>query len=146
MNKYFKGAIIFGTGVIGGFGACGGFVIKKILMTDDLREFLIKKASKKILNSIYGKSNYYNYYRDTDTKTGAFIFESRGEAEEVLSRMNELIDTYGLVSVADAYDLCGTTSVYTDNKRGWTNLDGAEVIRIRGGYYKLCLPKALPIW
>lgn len=117
MNKYFKGAIIFGSGAIGGFGACGGFVIKKIFMTDDLREFLIKKASKKILNSIYGKSNYY---RDTDGKADEFIFENRVEAEEVLLRMNELIDTYGFVSVADVHDLCGTTSVYTDNKRGWT--------------------------
>ena len=143
MNKYCKGAIIFGTGVIGGFGVCGGFVIKKILMTDDLRKFLIRKISKKILNSAYGTSDRY---RDTDTKADVFIFDSRSGAEEVLSRMHELIDTYGLVSVADVHDLCGTTSIYTDSKHGWTNLDSAEIIRVRGGSYKLCLPKVLPIY
>lgn len=141
MNKYFKGAIIFGTGVIGGFGACGGFVIKKILMTDDLREFLIKKISKKILNSIYGKSNCY---RDTDTKADAFIFESRNEAERVLNAMKELIEQYGIVTVSDVHDLCNTDSVYTDSKYGWTNLGEAEVIRVRAGY-KLSLPIALPL-
>lgn len=141
MNRYFKGAIIFGTGVIGGIGLCGGFVIKTILVTNDLREFLIKKVSKKILNSIYGTPKYY---RDTDIKPDSFLFESREKAEEVLSRMNELIDTYGAVSVSDVCDLCGMTSVYTDNKYGWTNLGEAEVIRVRAGY-KLSLPIALPL-
>lgn len=72
------------------------------------------------------------------------ILESRGEAEEVLSRMDELIDMYGTVSVADMYDLVGKTCAYTDNKYGWTNIRNAEPIRVRDGYM-LKLPKALPI-
>lgn len=73
------------------------------------------------------------------------VLESRGEAEEVLARMDELIDTYGIVSVADLYDLVGITGNYTDNKYGWTNIRNAEAIRARGGGYILKLPKALPI-
>ena len=73
------------------------------------------------------------------------ILESRGEAEEVLSRMDELIDTYGFVTVADLYDLVGKTCNYTDNKYGWTNLRNAEPVRVRGGEYMLRLPKAFPI-
>lgn len=72
------------------------------------------------------------------------ILESRGEAEDVLSRMDELIDMYGTVSVADMYDLVGKTCNYTDNKYGWTNIRNAEPIRVRDGYM-LKLPKALPI-
>lgn len=72
------------------------------------------------------------------------ILESRGEAEAVLSQMNDLIDTYGMVSVADLYDLVGISGDYTDNKYGWTNIRNAEVIRGRDGY-ALSLPKALPI-
>ena len=72
------------------------------------------------------------------------ILDSRGEAEEVLARMDELIDAYKIVSVADLYDLVGITCDYTDNKYGWTNLRNAEVIRVRDGY-KIKLPKALPI-
>lgn len=101
--------------------------------------------------------NYYDRrdddrYRDRDrdrVRTSAYSFDdivldSRGEAEEVLARMDELIDQYGIVSVADLYDLVGITGNYTDNKYGWTNIRNAEPIRVRDGYM-LRLPKALPI-
>ena len=73
------------------------------------------------------------------------ILDSRGEAEEVLDKMFELLDTYQFVSVADLYDLVGITGNYTDNKYGWTNLRGAEPVRMRDGGYALKLPKAYPI-
>lgn len=101
--------------------------------------------------------NYYDRrdddrYRDRDrdrVRTSAYsfddiVFDSRGEAEEVLARMDELIDQYGIVSVADLYDLVGVSGNYTDNKYGWTNIRNAEPIGVRGGYM-LRLPKALPI-
>lgn len=72
------------------------------------------------------------------------VLETRSEAEEVLTRMDEAIDTYGVVSVADLYDLVGISGNYTDNKYGWTNIKNAEPIRVRDGYL-LKLPKALPI-
>lgn len=72
------------------------------------------------------------------------ILDSRGEAEDVLSRMDELIDNYGIVSVADFYDLCGITGSYTDNKYGWTDIRSAQVVRVRDGY-KIKLPRALPL-
>ena len=65
--------------------------------------------------------------------------------EEVLDKMFELLDTYQFVSVADLYDLVGVTGNYTDNKYGWTNLRGAEPVRMRDGGYALKLPKAYPI-
>jgi len=88
-------------------------------------------------------------YGSTRTRSGYnfddIYLESRGEAEEVLSRMDELIDMYGVVSVADLYDLVGITGNYTDNKYGWTNIRNAEPVRAMGGGYMLKLPKALPI-
>lgn len=71
------------------------------------------------------------------------ILDTRREAEDVLNRMDDLIDAYGMVSVADLYDLVGVTGNYTDNKYGWTNLRNAEVRRTRDGYL-IKLPKALP--
>ena len=70
------------------------------------------------------------------------ILETRGEAEEVLSSMDELIETYGSVSVADMYDLVGISCEYTDNKYGWKNIRSAEPVRVRDGYM-LKLPRAL---
>lgn len=72
------------------------------------------------------------------------ILESRGEAEKVLGCMDDMIDTYGFVSVADMYDLVGKSCNYTDNNYGWTSLRNAEPVRVRDGYV-LRLPKALPI-
>lgn len=72
------------------------------------------------------------------------VIESRGEAEEVLTRMDELLETYKMVTVADFYDLVGVTCDYTDNNYGWTSLRSAEVVRVRDGYI-IKLPRALPI-
>lgn len=72
------------------------------------------------------------------------VLETRGEAEKVLSCMDDMIDTYGFVSVADMYDLVGKSCSYTDNNYGWTSLRNAEPVRVRDGYV-LRLPKALPI-
>lgn len=73
------------------------------------------------------------------------VLETRGEAEEVLSHMDDLIETYGIVSVADLYDLIGyTNGSYNDNKWGWTNIRTAEPIHVRDGYL-LKLPKVCPI-
>ena len=111
-----------------------------------------------------GRSNadrvsYRNYY-DRDTRASRMIdrgntpysgysyddiiLSTRGEAEDVLSRMDELIEAYGLVRVADLYDLVGITGNYTDNKYGWTNIRNAEILRVRDGYM-IKMPRAIPI-
>ena len=81
----------------------------------------------------------YSGYLDRD-----IILSSRGEAEDVLARMDELMDTYGLVRVADLYDLVGITGNYTDNKYGWTNIRNAEIVHVRDGYL-IKMPRAVPI-
>ena len=103
------------------------------------------------------KVSYSKYYEDRDDdyrRTSRrravgydyedVILESRREAEEVLNRMEDLIDTYGVVSVADLYDLVGISGNYTDNKYGWTNLRSAGVERTRDGYL-IYLPKVKPL-
>lgn len=60
--------------------------------------------------------------------------ESRGEAEDVLSHLVDLIEDYGVASVADYYELLGVDSHFTDQKFGWTNVRDAYVERIRNGY------------
>lgn len=69
------------------------------------------------------------------------VLETRVEAEEVLDRMEDMIDKYDHVSVADFYELCGVSSNYTDNKWGWFQLNGANVSRTRGGGYLVSLPR-----
>lgn len=125
-------------------------------------EDIITKGIRMLLRGDVGKSSktnasYVSYRQYSDTRDHDYsesrrngysyddiVLESRGEAEEVISSMDALIDTYGKVSVADMYDLVGKSCRYTDNKYGWKNLKNAEPIRVRDGYM-LKLPKAMPI-
>lgn len=72
------------------------------------------------------------------------IIPDRGEAEEVLIRMRESIDTYGMVSVGDFYDLTGQRASFTDQKWGWFDLRTADIIRVDGGFC-IRFPRVQPI-
>lgn len=104
-------------------------------------------ASKVSYRSYYDKRNDQRDYNRTQSgyDYDDIVLDNRGEAEEVLSRMDELISVYGMVSVADFYDLVGVTGNYTDNKYGWTDIRNATVIRAHGGGYMIKLPRALPL-
>lgn len=104
-------------------------------------------SSKISYRKYYDKENNRDYYtggNKTRYDYDEIILDNRGEAEDVLLRMDELISMYGIVSVADFYDLVGVSGDYTDNKYGWTNLRSASVIRTREGYM-IKLPKPLPL-
>lgn len=72
------------------------------------------------------------------------IFSTRGEAERALSQMDDIIDAYGVVSIADLYEMADLAAPHTYHKYGWSNLRNAEAVRVRDGYM-LKLPKALQI-
>lgn len=80
----------------------------------------------------------------TVTDIQDIIFQSRGEAEEVLGNLVDFIVDYGVATVADLYDLVGITGPFTDNKYGWTDLSSATVVRVRDGYL-INLPRAVAI-
>jgi hypothetical protein len=69
------------------------------------------------------------------------IIPSRQEAEEVIDRMFDVLSRYGVVSVADLYELTGVQSSHTDMKWGWNNLRGAKAVRLRQGGFLLDLPE-----
>lgn len=72
------------------------------------------------------------------------MLESRGEAEQVIDTLYEIVREYNQATVSDLYQLVGITSAYTDQKYGWTDLRGANVQHVRGAYL-LNLPKPVPL-
>jgi len=72
------------------------------------------------------------------------IIPVRGEAEDVLSRLFDIVVEYGMASVADFYEMVGIDAEFTDGKYGWTDLQGVKVIRVREGYL-ITLPRPQPI-
>ena len=122
-----------------------------ILLYGDSRPREKRGPSEKVSynKKFYTSSDYRSSYESTRHPVRGYgyddvLIEDRGEAEEVLTRMSELIETYGTVSVADMYDLCGVTPEFTDNDYGWTDIRSAEVKRVRDGYI-LKMPRAMPL-
>lgn len=70
------------------------------------------------------------------------IFDSKADAEEVITGLVDMIDAYGQATVSDLYDLAGITPEYTMDNYGWTNLSSATSSRTRDGYV-LNLPRAV---
>lgn len=63
------------------------------------------------------------------------ILSSREEGEIVLERMNDIIDSYDVVTIQDLNDLVGVEgSTHVDNKWGWTNIDHVQIRQVREGY------------
>lgn len=129
------------------------------IVTDGIDIILYGEARGRNKRSTADRVSYRSYYDDRGGRNrmnerqaimpGSYsyddiILSTRGEAEDVLSRMDELIETYGLVRVADLYDLVGITGNYTDNKYGWMNIRNAEIIKVRDGYM-IKMPRAVPI-
>lgn len=69
------------------------------------------------------------------------LFDSRGDCEAVLDRMDEIIQDTGAVSVAEYLELAGYDPEHTDWKYGWDSLRGATPKRVSDGYI-ITMPRA----
>mgnify|MGYP001773800119 CR=1 FL=1 len=117
-----------------------------MLLYGEVKHNKTTTTSKIGYNSMYNSQNQANAARVARSSYiyNDIILSSRGEAEEVLNQMNEIIGTYGVVSVADLCEIVGVTGEFTDNKYGWSDIRDAYVERSKDGYM-LKLPRALPI-
>lgn len=149
--------------------------IKEYLIMDVIVPATKKMISEIVRNGIdmlmYGESgrgktytgssdkvSYRSYYGSNDNRNNNsgtkvrsvfdydnVVIPTRQEAEEVIRRMDEIVEVYGMVSVADLYDLCGVTDHnYMNAKYGWMNIRTAEAVRVANGYI-LKLPRAMPL-
>lgn len=108
--------------------------------------------------STVSKVSYGGFYKSSgdrlETKAerirGAFdfddiIFSNRGDAEAVISAMDDIIDQYNVVSVLDLCDLAEvSTTNYAAQRYGWTDIRSAHVVRVSDGYV-IKLPRPMPI-
>lgn len=72
------------------------------------------------------------------------ILPTRAQGQEVLDQLIWATDQYGSVTVADLWDILEVTGEFTDDKWGWTDLMGADVVRVHEGYL-LDLPRPIPL-
>ena len=153
MNKFVKGALIFTGGVAGGFVLCGVTIGKTLIKSNTFRETVKNKISDKVISFLYGgtgrsKDGIITTGRKIETPyCEEIIIETLDEAEEVLSFVSDIFEKYGVVYVADLYDLCGVPSNFKDNKIGWNDSHSVSKMYIsKTKYgYQLKLPKPVDL-
>lgn len=88
----------------------------------------------------YGSSSYRPRERDRaprqpkPTSVDDLVFDTRGEAVDVIEYIADTIEQYGQVSVADLMSSVGIQPRYTDERWGWTSTDAFELRQIREGW------------
>lgn len=103
-----------------------------------------------------GQVSYSSYYRGSDRAEKPenrrskerysyddIIFETSGDAREVLDCMGDLVDRYKMVTIADFYSLAHAEECerWTDRDYGWFDLRDATISRDRSGY-RINFPRA----
>lgn len=68
------------------------------------------------------------------TNVEDLVFDTRGDAIDVVEFIAEQIEEYGQVSVADLMSSVGIQPRYTDERWGWTTTDAFEIRQIREGW------------
>ena len=119
--------------------------VEVLVWGDDRRP---KQNGSKVSYASYYDSRYDRPQPRPEPRTSFnyddIIFDTRGEAEYVRSQLDDVMATYGMVRVADLYDLVGLSCDYTHNNYGWTNIRNAEIRPTRDGYL-LAMPRAIPL-
>lgn len=72
--------------------------------------------------------------RPKPTNVEDLVFDTRGDAVDVIEFIAEQIEEYGQVSVADLMSSVGIQPRYTDERWGWTTTDAFEIRQIREGW------------
>ena len=73
-------------------------------------------------------------------------FDTANDANDVLAVMIDNVEQYGLVTVADFYELsdvktgANVSSKFTDHQFGWTNLDDVRILPFLGGGFYISFP------
>lgn len=111
-------------------------------------------------NSVTSKISYTPYYKMSSNSQKEqssaprqktvydyddVLFPSKGAAEKFLSDMDSVIREYGVISLADYYDMAGVTSQYTTQKYGWSDLREAKVVGTPRNGYTIKFPKPGPL-
>ena len=115
-----------------------------ILLNGEPSQKRKSSGSKVSYRSYYDSQNDYRSNISTKSRFDYddIVFETRGDAERTLDLMQEIIDQYDFVSVADLYDMVDLVAPHTANRYGWTSIRNACVIRETGGGYVIKLPRA----
>lgn len=121
-------------------------------------------SGNKTTPSNVSKISYNGYYNGTKTDSNNYVnlspnktlfddivYGSMGAAQEVLDSMQDSIETYGNVSIAEMYEIASVdidrVSVpWTANGYGWKNISSAKIVPCSNpDGYIIRFPRPIPI-
>ena len=85
-----------------------------------------------------------NFDYENDPSSYTFEFDDLTNAEEALHVMQDIVNRYGCVSVADLCDHLDEQHPSIAYRYGWIDLSKADIVQTEDGWV-LELPRALPI-
>lgn len=129
-----KKRFIFGLGLTLGFCVGATHAVRKMMSVDEIRKACANRVANKISDFLYGKS-YCTYSYD-------WFFATQGDCENAWHDICEIVQLYGLVTVADVKEIVGSkSSSYDDTKRGWTGTIGMYLKPKKDGTWMIHLPE-----
>ena len=169
---FVSGAVV-GAGALAGFA---GWQMYKALKKNDILYTAVRSSvdagvkaassefsehgAKAILNKFFGwsekrnKISYDDYYDHPCARSGFYTytfynveFESKNEADLILSQMKNAIERYGKVTVHELClmaDVIGSTDSNEDSIHGWINLHGVKV-RNKDGRWVIDFPDPIKL-
>ena len=94
-------------------------------LIDHLRE---KEVEEEPLSEVEMK-----YDAETILNSG-LCFDTREKAEDIITRLGDIIDEYGYATVADLNEIIGVNSKENDKEFGWLSTDRMKVERTKYGF------------
>ena len=134
-----KNRFVFSLGLTLGFVIGATHAVGKMMSVDEIRKACANRVANKISNFLYGKSNC-SYPYD-------WSFATQEDCEKAWHDICDIIQLYGLVTVADVKEIAGVkSSSYEDTKRGWAGTIGMSIRPEKDGTWTIHLPepKRLP--
>ena len=134
-----KNRFVFSLGLTLGFVIGATHAVEKMMSVDEIRKSCANRVANKISNFLYGNSHCgYSY---------DWCFATQEDCEKAWHDICDLIQLYGLITVADINEIAGIKpSSYADTKRGWFGTIGMSISPEKDGTWTIHLPepKRLP--
>ena len=133
-----KNRFVFSLGLTLGFVIGATHAVEKMMSVDEIRKACANRVANKISNFLYGKSNCsYSY---------DWRFTTQEDCEKAWHDICDLIQLYGLITVAEVNEIAGVkSSSYEDTKRGWAGTIGMSIRSEKDGTWTIHMqePKRL---
>ena len=129
-----KNRFVFSLGLTLGFVIGATHAVGKMMSVDEIRKACANRVANKISNFLYGKSNCrYSY---------DWRFATQEDCEKAWHDICDLIQLYGLITVAEVNEIAGVkSSSDEDTKRGWAGTIGMSIRPEKDGAWTIHMPE-----